>query len=86
MNIIDYKYSTFQIEPVEFLESLPLCAKSISDLMWYMYFLKLYILYNHVPEITEFVRKIVLGRVLPIYSTLLASSDKTNTNLGKNLV
>ena len=42
MNIIDYKYSTFQIEPVEFLESLPLYAKSISDLMWYMYFLKLY--------------------------------------------
>ena len=27
MNIIDYKYSTFQIEPVEFLESLPLYAK-----------------------------------------------------------
>lgn len=45
MNIIDYKYSTFQIEPVEFLESLPLCAKSISDLMIHV-FLKLYILYT----------------------------------------
>lgn len=46
---------------------------------------KLYFLYSHVPEITEFMRETALGRLLQIYSILVASSDKTKSNLGKDI-